>query len=98
MHQRARIAGDLDCTGAAFDAAGDLGWDETPALLLERVQVGGTLLLCELQAPLTGATLAIGETQLYDPLAFASVRVRCIDRNFLSNVGVHGKYSLEPLQ
>lgn len=56
--QRARIEGDLDCTGAAFDAAGDLGWDETPAVLLERVRVGGTLSLCELQTPLTGASLA----------------------------------------
>ena len=43
-------------------------------------------------------TLAIGETQLYDLPAFASTQVRCIDRNFPSNVGVRGKYSLEPLQ
>ena len=56
--QRAHIEGDLDCSGAAFDAAGDLGWDENPALLLERARVGGTLSLCELQTPLLGASLA----------------------------------------
>lgn len=56
--QRARIEGNLDCTGADFDAAGDLGWDQNPALLLERARVGGTLSLRELQTPLVGASLS----------------------------------------
>jgi len=56
--QRARIEGNLDCTGADFDAAGDLGWDQNPALLLERAHVGGTLCLRELQTPLLGASLS----------------------------------------
>ncbi len=55
--QRARIEGNLDCTGAGFDAAGDLGWDQNPALLLERTRVGGVLCLRELQTPLIGASL-----------------------------------------
>ncbi|MDP3822781.1 MAG: hypothetical protein Q8R33_15020 [Burkholderiales bacterium] len=56
--QRARIEGHLDCTGADFDAAGDLGWDQNPALLLERTRIGGTLCLRELQTPLLGASLS----------------------------------------
>lgn len=56
--QRARIEGHLDCTGADFDAAGDLGWDQNPALLLERARIGGTLCLRELQTPLLGASLS----------------------------------------
>ena len=39
-------------------------------------------------------TLAIGETQLYDPLTVASVLAKYIDRYFPDNVGVHGKYTL----
>ncbi len=55
--QRARIEGHLDCSGADFDAAGDLAWDQNPALLLERTRIGGTLCLRNLQTPLTGASL-----------------------------------------
>jgi hypothetical protein len=47
-------------------------------------------------------TLAIGETQLYDLLIFASVPAKYIDllkaalryRNFPNSVEVHGKYIL----
>jgi hypothetical protein len=56
--QQTRIEGHLDCTGAAFDAAGDLRWDNTPALLLERLRLGGTLRLSHLHTPLRGASLA----------------------------------------
>ena len=43
-------------------------------------------------------TLAIGETQLYDPLTFASVPTTYIDLNFPHNVEVHGKYILASLR
>lgn len=39
-------------------------------------------------------TLAIGETQLYDLLIFASVPAKYIDRNFPNNVEVHERYIL----
>ena len=56
---QARIDADLDCSGAAFDAAGDASWgDNSPALLLDRTRVGGTLVLRQLQGPLQGASLA----------------------------------------
>ena len=57
--QRARIDGDLDCGGAAFDAAGDASWgDNSAALLLDRARIGGALNLRQLQGPLQGASLA----------------------------------------
>ena len=57
--QRARIEGDLDCTGAGFDAAGDASWGEnSAALLLDRARIGGALVLRQLQVPLQGASLA----------------------------------------
>ncbi|MDE2626751.1 MAG: hypothetical protein KGL99_06325 [Burkholderiales bacterium] len=57
--QRARIDGDLDCGGAAFDAAGDASWgDNGAALLLDRARIGGALNLRQLQGPLQGASLA----------------------------------------
>ena len=57
--QRARIDGDLDCSGAAFDAAGDASWgDNSAALLLDRARIGGSLNLRQLQGPLQGASLA----------------------------------------
>lgn len=57
--QRARIDGDLDCSGAAFDAAGDASWGEnSAALLLDRARIGGSLNLRQLQGPLQGASLA----------------------------------------
>jgi hypothetical protein len=57
--QQARIEGDLDCSGAAFDAVGDASWgDHSAALLLDRARIGGSLNLRHLQDPLQGASLA----------------------------------------
>ena len=57
--QQARIDGDFDASGAAFDAIGDASWgDNSAVLLLARAHVGGTLDLRELQGPLQGASLA----------------------------------------
>ena len=55
--QRARIAGDLNCRGAEFDALGDAGWGDAGAVLLDRARIGGALVLRELQSPLSGASL-----------------------------------------
>lgn len=55
--QRVRIAGDLNCRGAEFDALGDAGWGDTGAVLLDRARIGGALVLRELQSPLSGASL-----------------------------------------
>ena len=55
--QRARIDGDLDCSSAGFDAAGDAGWDDARTVLLDGARIGGALILRELQAPLQGASL-----------------------------------------
>ncbi|HET6598827.1 MAG TPA: hypothetical protein VFG60_02595, partial [Burkholderiaceae bacterium] len=57
--QRARIEGDFDCTGAAFDVAGDASWgDHRATLLLDRACIGGALILRQLREPLQGASLA----------------------------------------
>jgi len=56
--KRARIEGDLDCTQAAFDAFGDMGWRGAVAFALDRARVGGTLVLARLKQPLSRATLA----------------------------------------
>jgi len=57
--QQARIDGDLDCTGAAFDVVGDASWGHNnAAVLLDRARVGGSLILRRLQVPLQGASLA----------------------------------------
>lgn len=56
--QQARIEGDLDGSRAAFDAVGDARWgDHSAALLLDRAQIGGALVLRHLQDPLQGASL-----------------------------------------
>jgi hypothetical protein len=55
--QRVRIAGDLNCRGAEFDALGDAGWGDAGAVLLDRARIGGALVLRELQSPLSGASL-----------------------------------------
>jgi hypothetical protein len=56
--QQARIEGDLDCSGATFDAIGDASWGENAApLLLDRARIGGALVLRDLQGPLQGASL-----------------------------------------
>ena len=56
--QRARIDGDVNCTGAAFDIIGDASWgDNAAALLLDRARIGGALILQHLQGPLQGASL-----------------------------------------
>lgn len=55
---RACIGTDLDCTGAAFDVAGDASWGENrAALLLDRARIGGALILRQLREPLQGASL-----------------------------------------
>ena len=57
--RQARIEGDLDCSGAGFDAVGDASWgDHSAALLLDRARIGGSLDLRRLQDPLQGASLA----------------------------------------
>ena len=56
--ERARIAGDLDATGAAFDVVGDASWSDGAALLLDGARIGGSLMLRRLQTPLLGASLA----------------------------------------
>jgi len=56
--KRARIDGDLDCTQAAFDAFGDMGWRGAVAFAIDRARVGGTLVLARLKQPLSRATLA----------------------------------------
>jgi hypothetical protein len=56
--QRARIGGDLDATGASFDWLGDAGWTGDTSLQMERARIGGTLVLRELMAPLSAASLA----------------------------------------
>ena len=57
--QQARIRGDLDCRGAAFDTIGDASWGECgSALRLDRARIGGTLMLQGLLEPLQGASLA----------------------------------------
>ena len=55
--QRARIGGDLDATGAGFDAVGDAGWGDAAAVLLDRAHIGGALILRQLQRPLEGTSL-----------------------------------------
>lgn len=56
--KRAQIEGDLDCTQAAFDAFGDMGWRGAVAFALDRARIGGTLVLARLKQPLSKATLA----------------------------------------
>ena len=54
---RARIDGDLDCTGAAFDVYGEAAFAGGVALLLDRARVSGSLLLARLRRPLVAASL-----------------------------------------
>jgi len=56
--KQARIEGDLDCTGASFDAMGELSWLDGVTLSLERARIGGTLALARQSRPLHGASLA----------------------------------------
>jgi hypothetical protein len=56
--RRARIGGDLDCSGAAFDRVGDAAWGDGISLVLDRARIGGTLRLVGLQAPLLGASFS----------------------------------------
>jgi hypothetical protein len=55
--KQARIDGDLDCTGAAFDVFGDMSLSGCASLLLDRAKVGGSLVLTRLKHPLIGASL-----------------------------------------
>jgi hypothetical protein len=56
--QQARIRGDLDGSGAAFDTIGDASWGEHgSALQLDRARIGGALVLLRLQGALQGASL-----------------------------------------
>lgn len=54
--RRARIAGDLDASGASFDWLGDGGWGEQASLVLERARIEGRLVLRALRTPLLGAS------------------------------------------
>jgi len=56
--KQARIDGDLDCNGAAFDVFGDMSLDGCASLLLDRAKVGGSLVLTRLKRPLIGVSLA----------------------------------------
>lgn len=56
--KRARIGGDMDCSGATFDRVGDAAWGDGISLVLDRARIGGALRLARLQAPLLGASLA----------------------------------------
>lgn len=56
--KRARIGGDLECSGAAFDRVGDAAWGEGISLVLDRARIRGTLRLARLEAPLLGASFA----------------------------------------
>jgi hypothetical protein len=75
--RQARIAGDLDATGASFDRLGDASRGDEAALLLDRARIDGALILQQLQAPLLGAsfvgarvgTLADDETTWGERLA-----------------------------
>jgi hypothetical protein len=65
--QQARIEGNVDCTGASFDAVGDASWGEHgAALLLDRARIGGALELRKLPIPLQSASLA--DTRVLDLL------------------------------
>ncbi len=55
--QRARIGGDLDATGAAFDVVGDATWSDGAALWMDGARVHGVLRLQRLQTALLGASL-----------------------------------------
>lgn len=55
--ERARIAGDLDGSDAAFDVVGDSTWSDGGALRLDGAWVGGALRLRRLQTALLGASL-----------------------------------------
>ena len=56
--RQARIAGDLNCAGAAFDVVGDASWGRNQAaLLLDRARIGGSLILTQMQCPLQAASL-----------------------------------------
>jgi hypothetical protein len=54
--RQARIAGDLDASGASFDRLGDASLDDEAVLALDRTQIDGSLILCGLQTPLRGAS------------------------------------------
>ncbi|TXC66311.1 hypothetical protein FSC37_11715 [Piscinibacter aquaticus] len=54
--RRARIGGDMECCGAAFDRVGDAAWGEGVSLVLDRARIRGTLRLARLEAPLLGAS------------------------------------------
>jgi hypothetical protein len=54
--RQARIAGDLDATGASFDRLGDAALGDDSSLLLDRARIDGALILRELQTPLVGAS------------------------------------------
>jgi len=62
--KHARIDGDLDCTGAAFDALGDMAWRGVKPLMLDRARIGGTLTLARQARPLHGASLAATDAQV----------------------------------
>jgi hypothetical protein len=54
--RRAHIAGDLDASGASFDRLGEASRSNEAGLVLDRARVEGSLVLCNLQSPLIGAS------------------------------------------
>jgi hypothetical protein len=55
--ERARVAGSVDASGAAFDIVGDATWSDGAALRLDGARIDGSLFLRRLQTPLLGASL-----------------------------------------
>jgi hypothetical protein len=61
--KQARIQGDLDCTGAAFDALGDMAWRGATTVAMDQAHIGGTLVLTRQNLPLQGVTLSSTQAQ-----------------------------------
>lgn len=54
--RQARVAGDLDASGASFDRLDEAGSSGDDGLVLDRAHIEGSLILCGLQTPLVGAS------------------------------------------
>lgn len=61
--KQARIQGDLDCTGAAFDALGEMAWRGATTVAMDQAHIGGTLVLARQNLPLQGVSLLSTQTQ-----------------------------------
>jgi hypothetical protein len=59
--RQARIVGDLNCSGAAFDALGEIAWHGRTSVAFDQARIGGTLVLGQQAQPLQGVSLASAE-------------------------------------